>query len=84
MTTEPISGQFPIVFRVVVEGCYTTTPDLAEASVTKVDWHSENPKKRRAELLALRSAFGDWYYRAMREFGGDPRPGSPEALDYHQ
>ncbi len=82
MATRPISGQFPIAFRVVVEGCYTKTPNLAEASVTKVDWHSENPEKRRNELLALRSAFKHWYYQTMTEFGGDPRPGCPEALDW--
>jgi len=55
--TTPVTGEFSA--RVV--GHYTPTPDLAAAGVTESAFSSDRPVKRRAELLALRTAFVDWW-----------------------
>ena len=71
----------PGEYSVTIVGHYTDQPGLAAAGVTEFRWQSDQPMKRRAELLALRTAFRDWYERTMTmEFGTDVGPGSPYRL----
>ncbi len=89
MSTEVVHGPAAIFkasiapgeFSIKVVGHYTDQPDLAAARVTEFKWQSDQPMKRRAELLALRTAFRDWYERTMvNEFQTDVGPTSPFRL----
>ena len=53
-----------------VVGHYTTTPDLAAAGVEDYAFQSARPIKRQPELLALRSAFSNWFVLMWVECGG--------------
>ncbi len=53
----PTSGSYCLT----VTGYYTKTDMLAAAGVVRVKWESQNPAKRRNEMLALRTAFLDWF-----------------------
>lgn len=53
---QPATG-----YSLTITGYYTTKDELAAAGVTEVRFNSEQETKRRAELLAMRSAFiGGW------------------------
>jgi hypothetical protein len=89
MSTEVKHGVHPVFqsnvepgeYSVTIVGHYTDRPGLAAAGVTEVKWQSDQPAKRRAELLALRTAFRDWYESTMtNEFGTDVGPDSPYRL----
>jgi len=53
----PTSGSYCLS----VVGRYTNTNNLAAAGVVTVKWESKNPAKRRNEMLALRTAFLEWF-----------------------
>ena len=66
--TRPVSGEFSC--RIV--GHYTDTPDLAAAGVAEFSFQSDRPIKRRAELLALRTAMKDWFEKESLALGFAP------------
>lgn len=76
MSTEVKHGHEPFEavthgeFSAWVVGHYTDTPDLAAAGVKTAVFQSERPEKRRAELLALRTAFLDWFMTTWTANGG--------------
>ena len=57
-------------YAVTVVGYYTDRPDLVRAGVRKVEWQSDAQAKRRAEMLALRAAFLDWFVEEWVREGG--------------
>ena len=57
-------------YAVTVVGYYTDSPNLARAGVRKVEWQAEAKAKRRAEMLALRAAFLDWFVEEWVREGG--------------
>lgn len=57
-------------FFCAVVGHYTTTPNLAAAGVEDYAYQSDQPIKRQPELLALRSAFHNWFVQQWCECGG--------------
>ena len=57
--------------RMVLVNHYTTTPGLAAAGVTEMRWNSKRPRKRRAELLSLRSAFVGFFLEEWLRHGGE-------------
>ncbi len=68
MSTEVRHGESPTFsvpvygrYAITVVGHYTNVDGLAAAGVRTVEWHSNNPVKRRAEMLALRTAFLEWF-----------------------
>lgn len=77
MTTEVKHGREPHFdatltggsFSCQITGYYTATPGLAAAGVEWVTWASDRPEKRRAELLALRTAFIEWFLKTYQELG---------------
>jgi len=62
----PISGRY----AVNVVGHYTNVDGLAAAGVRTVAWQSDKPAKRRAEMLALRTAFLEWFVEEWVRQGG--------------
>lgn len=80
MATEVKHGPLPAfeaeispgTFSATVVGHYTTTPNLAAAGVTHFNFKSDQPIKRRAELLALRSAFKHWFDQESLKLGFSP------------
>ena len=57
-------------FFCTVVGHYTETPNLAAAGVEDFSYQSNRGVKRQAELLALRSAFANWFVLQWCECGG--------------
>ena len=57
-------------YAVTVVGYYTDRPELVRAGVRKVEWQSDAQAKRRAEMLALRAAFLDWFVEEWVREGG--------------
>jgi len=56
-----------------VVGHYTTTPGCAAAGVTKYRFKSKDKQQVRAELLALRSGFLEWFREEYeKNEGGGP------------
>ena len=53
-----------------VVGHYTTTPNCAAAGVREHQFKSKDKAQMRAELLALRSAFLEWFREQYEENGG--------------
>jgi hypothetical protein len=64
--SRPISGRY----AVTVVGHYTDREGLAAAGVRTVQWESDKPVKRRAEMLALRTAFLEWFVEEWVRQGG--------------
>ena len=48
----------------------TSLPDWAAGGVTRYTFNSKNPAKRRAELLALRTCFLEWFREQYEANGG--------------
>ena len=65
-----------------VVGYYTDRPDLVRAGVRKVEWQSDAQAKRRAEMLALRAAFLDWFVEEWVREGGVREDGVHQILRY--
>jgi len=57
-------------YAVTIVGHYTNVDDLAAAGVRTVKWESDKPAKRRAEMLALRTAFLEWFVDEWVREGG--------------
>jgi hypothetical protein len=74
----PTSGRY----AVTVVGYYTDRADLARAGVRKVDWQATDKAKRRAEMLALRTAFLDWFVEEWVRQGGVREDGVHQILGY--
>ena len=74
----PTSGRY----AVTVVGYYTDRADLARAGVRKVEWQAEAQGKRRAEMLALRAAFLDWFVEEWVRQGGLREDGVHQILKY--
>jgi hypothetical protein len=74
----PIFGRY----AVTVVGYYTDNPDLARAGVRRVEWQAEAKTKRRAEMLALRAAFLDWFVEEWVREGGVREDGVRQILGY--
>jgi hypothetical protein len=74
----PTSGRY----AVTVVGYYTDRPDLARAGVRKVEWQAADKAKRRAEMLALRTAFLDWFVEEWVREGGERADGVHQILGY--
>jgi hypothetical protein len=80
MATEVKHGPNPVfdapltgaTFKCEVVGRYTKVPGLGAGGVTAYRFMSDNPGKRRAELLVLRTAFLEWF-REMYEANGGSR-----------
>lgn len=78
MSTEVKHGPSPIFeasltggsFDCLVRGYYTATPNLAAAGVQFYKFDSDQPVKQQAELLALRTAFLEWFLETYQELGG--------------
>jgi hypothetical protein len=78
MSTEVVHGPRPKFktplqagrYSALVEGRYTQVDGRAAAGVKTVKWASDRPAKRRAELLALRSAFLGFFLETWLELGG--------------
>lgn len=80
MSTEVVHGDKPVFTRatanmdegymVAIVGHYTDRPGLAAAGVTFSVYQSARPAKRQNELLALRSAFCNWFVREWVACGG--------------
>jgi hypothetical protein len=62
----PISGRY----AATVVGHYTNVDGLAAAGVRRVEWQSARPEKRCAEMLALRTAFLEWFVDEWVRQGG--------------
>jgi hypothetical protein len=69
-------------YAVTVVGYYTDRPDLVRAGVRKVEWQSDAQAKRRAEMLALRAAFLDWFVEEWVREGGVREDGVHQILRY--
>jgi len=69
-------------YTVTVVGYYTDNPNLARAGVRKVEWQADAQRKRRAEMLALRSAFLDWFVEEWVREGGVREDGVHQILGY--
>ena len=69
-------------YAVTVVGYYTDRPDLARAGVRKVEWQSDAQGKRRAEMLALRTAFLEWFVEEWVREGGVREDGVHQILGY--
>jgi hypothetical protein len=52
-------------FACTIVGYYTDDPELSASGVESVEWKSNRPTKRRAELLVLRAAFNDWMMQTL-------------------
>src|SRR5262245_1056057 len=74
----PTSGRY----AVTVVGYYTDRPDVARAGVAKVEWQAKDKAKRRAEMLALRAAFLDWFVEEWVREGGVREDGVHQILGY--
>ena len=80
MATEVVHGDAPEFQRAtvnmnegyicVVVGHYTDKDGLAAAGVRFSAYQSNRPAKRQNELLALRSAFHNWFVREWIANGG--------------
>jgi hypothetical protein len=80
MATEVVHGPYPAfktplqkpdgTYSILVRGHYTTVDGIAAAGVSWVEWQSERPAKRQAELLSLRSAFIGWFIETYLQHGG--------------
>jgi len=57
---------------------YTDRPDR----VRKVEWQAAEKAKRRAEMLALRTAFLDWFVEEWVREGGVREDGVHQILGY--
>ena len=90
MATEVKHGPNPVfetpltgaTFICEVVGRYTKVPDRGAGGVTAYHFNSDNPRKRRAELLVLRTAFLEWF-REMYEANGGSRHEAVRLLDLH-
>src|SRR5215813_11730325 len=69
-------------YAVTIVGYYTDNPNLARADVRKVEWQADAKAKRRAELLALRAAFLDWFVEEWVREGGVREDGVHQILGY--
>lgn len=89
MTTEVRHGESPQFsvaasgrYAVTVVGHHTSVDGLAAARVRTVEWQSERPVKRRAEMLALRTAFLDWFVEEWVRQGGTRDEAVAQILRY--
>lgn len=69
-------------YRVGVHGFYTKQDGLAAVGVFGVDWNSDRPAKRQAELLALRTAFLCWFVCQYEQHGGSYAQAVREVVEY--
>ncbi len=69
-------------YAVTVVGYYTDRPNLARAGVRKVEWQADAKAKRRAEMLALRTAFLEWFVEEWVREGGMREEGVRQILRY--
>ena len=76
------SGPVSSRYAVTVVGYYTDNPNLARAGVRKVEWQADAKAKRRAEMLALRAAFLDWFVEEWVREGGVREDGVRQILGY--
>jgi hypothetical protein len=74
----PVFGRY----AVTVVGYYTDNPNLARAGVRRVEWQTEAKAKRRAEMLALRAAFLDWFVEEWVREDGVREDGVHQILGY--
>jgi len=74
----PVFGRY----AVTVVGYYTDRPALARAGVRRVEWQADAQAKRRAEMLALRAAFLDWFVEEWVREGGVREDGVRQILGY--
>jgi hypothetical protein len=74
----PVFGRY----AVTVVGYYTDNPNLVRAGVRRVEWQTEAKAKRRAEMLALRAAFLDWFVEEWVREGGVREDGVHQILGY--
>jgi len=63
---EKISGSYCIT----LVGHYTNRDNFAAAGVRTVKWESDQRENRQAEMLAMRSAFLDWFVEEWARQGG--------------
>ena len=63
---EKISGSYCIT----IVGHYTNRANYAAAGVRTIKWESNQPKKRQAEMLTIRTAFLDWFVKEWVKQGG--------------
>jgi hypothetical protein len=56
-------------FSLTLVGHQTTTPDLAAGGVTAVKYDSDQDGKRRAQLLAMRTIFLEWWVATRASAG---------------
>ena len=57
-------------YSVLIEGRYTMVDGVAAAGAKRIRFESKRPPKRRAEMLALRTAFVCWFLAEWRAQGG--------------
>src|SRR5262249_25884070 len=69
-------------YAVPCVGYYTDSPNLVRAGVRKVEWQADAKAKRRAEMLALRAAFLDWFVEEWVREGGVREDGVRQILGY--
>lgn len=69
-------------YAATIVGHYTETDGLAAAGVTTYRWNSRRDFKRRAELLALRSAFIGWFIETYVALGGTKAASVRELKNY--
>ena len=69
-------------FSLTLVGHQTTTPDLAAGGVTAVKYDSDQDGKRRAQLLAMRTIFLEWWVAEWVARGGDFQEGVAQLLRY--
>ncbi len=88
MSTEVVHGPRPVFtlptsgeYVCTIVGHYTDRPGWAAAGVQSFRFQSDNPPKQVNELLALRSAFSDWWHARMAERGVETSPDGPYAFD---
>ena|SRR5215471_14200260 len=74
----PTTGRY----AVSIVGYYTDRADLARAGVRKVEWQADAQDKRRAEMLALRAAFLNWFVEEWVRQGGLREDGVHQILGY--
>jgi hypothetical protein len=62
----------------------TSLPDWAAGGVTRYTFNSNNSAKRRAELLALRTCFLEWFREQYEANGGSRREAAGQVIGLAQ
>jgi len=62
----------------------TSLPDWAAGGVTRYAFSSKNPSKRRAELLALRTCFLEWFREQYEGNGGSRQEAAGQVIGIAQ